>query len=177
MSLKSTPTKYGGMAVIFHWFSALLIISMIPLGMIMHEMAEGATKENLYRVHLVIGLLVFATTLARLVWRYIDSTPDEIENTPKIQSLLTKIVHYGLYAFIIIASVSGMSFTILSGLGEQLFMANMVIWPNAHDFTPATVHGIITKLLALFLIGHVVAAIYHQHVVKDGIMKRMSFKK
>lgn len=176
MSIKSTENKYGSRAVMFHWFAALLILSMIPLGMYMHELPKGDFKANLYKAHIVIGGLVFLLTLARLVWKFLDNKVAELQTTSKFTQFLSKAMHYLLNLIVLVASISGLSYTIASGLGEQLFTANSMIWPNAHDFTPAGVHGVLTKLLIPLLILHILAALYHQYIVKDEIFKRMSFK-
>ena len=54
--------------------------------------------------------------------------------------------------------------------------SHMLGWPvNFDDLTPRIVHGIIAKLLMLSIVAHVLAALYHQFVRKDGLFSRMWF--
>jgi cytochrome b561 len=38
-------------------------------------------------------------------------------------------------------------------------------------------HGIFTKLLVVVLLAHIGAALYHQFVVKDNLLRRMRMKR
>ena len=72
MPLKSTCTHYGGMAVVLHWLSAVLILGMIPAGFLMQGVDESV-KPVLYCGHVATGALVLVLTLARLTWKLLPS--------------------------------------------------------------------------------------------------------
>uniref|UniRef100_A0A2A4YTG8 Cytochrome b561 bacterial/Ni-hydrogenase domain-containing protein n=1 Tax=OCS116 cluster bacterium TaxID=2030921 RepID=A0A2A4YTG8_9PROT len=176
MVVKSSENQYGSGAVMFHWFTAILILSMIPLGIYMHELPVGDLKETLYKAHIVMGIIIFVTTILRIVWKLMDNKVAELKTTPRYQQIMAKALHYIVYAMMLGAAGSGLGYIIFSGLGEQLFLADKVVWPNAHDFLPADVHEKLTIPMIPLLGLHIVAALYHQFVVKDGIFKRMWFK-
>lgn len=177
MSIKSSNNQYGSGAIIFHWLTAFLIISMIPLGIYMHEMPVGGLKETLYKAHIVIGIIIFITTILRIVWKLMDNKVTELRTTPRYQQIMAKALHYIFYALMLGAAGSGLGYIILSGVGEQLFVADKVMWPNAKDFIPAEVHEKLTIALIPLLALHILAALYHQYIVKDGIFRRIWFEK
>lgn len=177
MATKSTENQYGSRAVWFHWLTALLILSMIPMGIYMHELPASDMKANLYRAHIVVGSLVFIVTILRIVWKLRDNKVTELKTTPKYQQILAKALHYIFYFMMLGAAGTGLAFVITSGLGEQLFLADKVMWVNAHDFLPAELHEKLTIPMIPLLVLHIGAALYHQYVIKDGIFRRMWFTK
>jgi cytochrome b561 len=44
-----------------------------------------------------------------------------------------------------------------------------------HDFPPSIAHTLLAELLVLFVALHVLAALYHQFVKRDGLLGRISF--
>lgn len=134
MTTKSSQNQYGSRAVIFHWLTALLILSMIPLGIYMHELPASDLKATLYKAHIVMGSLVFIVTILRIIWKLMDNKVVELKTTPRYQQIMAKSLHYLFYFMMLGAAGSGLSYIIFSGLGVQLFLMDTVEWPNAHDF-------------------------------------------
>lgn len=177
MAIKSSKNQYGSRAVVFHWLTALLILSMIPLGIYMHELPNDSYKAVFYRIHIIIGISVFVLTILRIVWKLMDNKVTELKTTPKYQQFMGKALHYIFYFMMLGASGSGLVYVISSGLAEQLFIADNMVWVNAHDFLPAEIHEKLTIPMIPLLVLHILAALYHQYFVKDGIFKRMWFAK
>lgn len=177
MSVKSSENQYGSRAVIFHWLTALLILSLIPLGIYMHELPKGDLKATLYKAHIVIGGIVFIVTILRVIWKLRDEKVQELKTTPRYQQILAKALHYIFYFMMLGAAGSGLAYVISSGLAEQLFFAEEIVWSNAHDYLPAEVHEKLTIPMIPLLALHILAALYHQFIVKDGIFKRIWFTK
>jgi cytochrome b561 len=74
--MKSTLSTYGRIAQAFHWLSTFFILAMLPLGLAMTRLAEGPVKTFLYQAHVGLGLLVLVLTAARILWRFIEPTPE-----------------------------------------------------------------------------------------------------
>ncbi|MBL1420012.1 MAG: cytochrome b/b6 domain-containing protein [Alphaproteobacteria bacterium] len=176
MAIKSSENQYGSRAVFFHWFTAILILSMIPLGIYMHELPASDWKATLYKAHIVMGIVIFVTTILRIGWKLMDNKVTELKTTPRYQQIMAKALHYIFYAMMLGAAGSGLGYIIFSGLGEQLFLADNVVWPNPRDFLPAEVHEMLTIPMIPLLALHILAALYHQFIVKDGIFRRIWFK-
>ena len=72
MSRTNSATSYGLVARAFHWLTALVILSAIPLGIIANDMAVSgetmALKTQLFSLHKTIGVAAFGLGLARIIW-------------------------------------------------------------------------------------------------------------
>ncbi|HCO56031.1 MAG TPA: cytochrome B, partial [Pelagibacterium sp.] len=68
MSLKSTPDRYGTIAIVVHWVTALLVLALIVLGLNAADADTDATKRALLIPHIALGLTVLALTIFRIFW-------------------------------------------------------------------------------------------------------------
>src|SRR4029450_12335729 len=90
---------------------------------------------------------------------------------PPMQELAAKIVHYGIYAVILLMASSGITTIILSGAGPALLAGTAL--PDFSEVVPRLAHGIMSKLLLVLLAGHIAAALYHQFVRHARLVGRM----
>ena len=65
--MQESKAGYSGIAQATHWLSALLILTMIPLGLIMTGIESDSGQQSLYQVHVGLGLVVLVLTATRLV--------------------------------------------------------------------------------------------------------------
>ena len=68
---------------------------------------------------------------------------------------------------------SGIGMMALSGAAPAVFGAAGAALPDFHDFAPRAPHGLGANLLILLLVAHVGAALHHQFVRRDGLLRRM----
>jgi cytochrome b561 len=73
--LKNTLQSYGSVTKILHWTIALLIISLLGVGLYMTDMPDGDQKWYIYDVHKEIGMLVLTLVLIRVLWRLTNKNP------------------------------------------------------------------------------------------------------
>jgi cytochrome b561 len=66
--LKSTPTRYGTVAIAIHWTSAALILLALAGGLVMANVADPAIKATILPIHATLGTLALLLTLARIGW-------------------------------------------------------------------------------------------------------------
>ena len=71
--------------------------------------------------------------------------------------------------------VSGVAMSVLSGLPAIVFQGVGSLPADFNALPPRAVHGIVAKLLMLLIALHIVAALYHQFVRRDGLLSRMGF--
>ena len=174
MSLKSSPTRYGAVAIAIHWVTALAILLMLISGLGAANTADAAVELNLLRAHAIMGMLVGLLTLLRVVWwLFFDRRPADARGLSRSQAMAAHIVHYGLYAVILVMVSSGIGTVLLSGAGAQLTGAVMLPLPDFGAVPPFTVHGILARLLVVLLVGHIGAALWHQFVKRDHLLARM----
>src|SRR5690606_34818390 len=115
MSLKSSPTRYGPVAIAIHWLTAIAIICMLASGLSAANTQDQALKLRLLRGHAVTGLAVGVLTLLRIVWWLaVDRRPQDAPGLSRLQAVASHLVHYGLYVVILIMVSSGIATILLS---------------------------------------------------------------
>lgn len=174
MTVKSTPTRYGLVALALHWLTALAILGLFVTGQ-MTETTHQAAKLSALTWHAPLGLAVLVLTLLRILWWALaDSKPAPVGRG--WQAKAAKLGHLGFYVLMLGMALSGMAMMVLSGAGEIVFGGATGPLPDFHDYLPRIPHGIGSKLLLALVIIHIAAAIYHQVILKDGTLKRMSLR-
>ncbi|MCB8819505.1 cytochrome b [Microvirga rosea] len=173
MSLKSTSARYGAVALGLHWACAALILTMIPLGFMMQSATEGL-RVGLYRTHILVGMLIGLLTMARLVWWIaVDRQPEPI-GVATMQHRLAQGVHIAFYILIALLTISGIRMTVASGLGIMLVTGDTMLFPVRLDILPPRVaHGVMVRILIALLAAHIMGALYHHYMRRDGTLDRM----
>ena len=174
MSLKSSPTRYGTVAIVIHWLTAIAVLGMLVSGLAAHNATDEVLRLTLLRGHAVTGSLVGILTLLRIVWwLFLDRRPADAAGLSRGQAVAVHIVHYGLYAVILVMVASGIATVILSGGVAQLTGAAALPLPDFTLAPPFTVHGLLARGLIVLLIGHIGAAMWHQFIRRDRLLARM----
>ncbi len=77
--MSQARTRYSSVAIALHWAIALLILSMIPMGLWMTSAIESPDSQALayrvFQIHKSIGFLILALTAVRIVWRLTHRPP------------------------------------------------------------------------------------------------------
>ena len=173
MTVKSTPDRYGSVATTIHWVSALLILILLGSGMRADGTDDVIAKSIILRVHVSLGIAVLVLTLARIVWWLVADTKPAALQMPRWQDRLSRAVHVLFYVVIAGMAASGIGMLILSGAGPIIFFGPAESLPDFWDYAPRTPHGIGAKLLFGLFVVHAGAALYHQFIVKDDLLRRM----
>jgi len=174
MPLRSSSTRYGAVAIAIHWLTALAILGMLGTGLAAANTGDEAVRLSLLRGHAVMGVTVGLLTLLRVVWWvFFDRRPADAAGLSRGQALASRLVHYGLYAVILVMVSSGIATLILSGGGAHLVGAAPLPLPDFTLAPPFTVHGLMARVLIVLLAGHIGAALWHQFVRRDRLLARM----
>jgi cytochrome b561 len=174
--------KLSPITVSLHWIVAITIISLLAVGIYMSE----THSFGLYDIHKSFGILIFAFVLVRIVWRLRQGWPVPVSNYSKLQQTLAKVTHWGLLLGTVIMPISGMLYSGLSGHGFSLFGLELVA-QNYHptieyEIVPHNdilaelaeeIHGTIGYIMVILVVLHVVGALGHHFLDKDGTLKRM----
>ncbi|MGL4440609.1 MAG: cytochrome b, partial [Bosea sp. (in: a-proteobacteria)] len=101
MAIKSSAERYGTVAILVHWTSALLIIGLLLSGFRASAALDAATKAGILRFHLPMGLLILTLTVFRIAWwQFADRKPASLPSD-RLQSAAAKIVHLLFYVVIV----------------------------------------------------------------------------
>lgn len=176
--IRNSKERWGQVSIALHWLTALLVIGLAVVGLVMTELPNSALKVQVYALHKSVGLTVLALTALRLLWRLAAGAPDEIP-APRLQRLAAKAVHWALYALLFVLPLSGWLFNSAAGFPLKWFGVlalpklftgyNPELKQLAHEL-----HETGFYLLALLLLAHAGAALYHHYLKKDDTLNRMT---
>lgn len=176
MPIKSTPDRYGTVAMTIHWVTALLIVGVLVLGLNLDDAETDEIRRSLLVPHMALGLTVFALTLFRIGWwAFADRKPAPLAAVPPLQTRLAIIVHTLIYVVILALAASGIATNIMAGVADALMTGAPL--PDLDDVPPRGVHALLAYLFMLLLILHVGAALYHQFIRRDSLLARMGIGK
>lgn len=172
MSLKSSSTRYGSVAIAIHWLAALMIVVLFATGLLAAAQVDPAAKLALLRAHIPIGAGVLLLTLFRIVWWVaVDRRPVPPAGQPAWQKFTAQAVHIGLYVVVLVAASSGIATIIVSGALPAIIGSATL--PNLESVLPRAVHGVMSRVMLGLLALHIGAALYHQFIRKDRLLARM----
>lgn len=178
MSLKSTNSNYGTIAVTIHWLSVLFIIMMIGSGLRAAGLTDSTAKAAVLSVHVPLGIIVLLLTLSRVAWwMFADQKPQAPQADPAWQTKSAHAVHIAFYILIFGMAASGIGMMVLSGAGSILFGGSQAPLPDFWSYLPRVPHSIGSRVLIVLFIIHAGAALYHQFIKGDGLLNRMWFRK
>jgi len=169
---------YSPAARAFHWLTAALVLTMLPIGIAMATFDLGAAVEDpLYHIHRSIGALVLVITVARLIYRLRNPAPPLPADMPALQQFAALVTHWGLYALLIAQPLVGWIATSAYRAPVLFFWLFELppIWQEDRLFSEAmfTVHRSLGILIAVLVCAHIAAALYHHFILKDRVLGRM----
>ena len=149
-------TGYSGLQIALHWVVAILIL-------VAWLSAEGA-EEAMEAVedggavgfvpHVAFGLAILALVVVRILVRLSRGAPAAPGEPGSLAMKAADWGHRLIYLLMIAVPLGGVSVFFLGlDVGE--------------------VHGLAANVLMLVVLGHALMALYHQYVLKDGLLRRM----
>ncbi|NCB05098.1 MAG: ATP-binding cassette domain-containing protein [Clostridia bacterium] len=112
MPLASTPRSYGGPARLFHWLTALLIVTAAALGLCATGLPTGSPEQvaaavTAFSAHKTIGVAAFFVALARILWAVTQPRPAPLHPARRLETLAAETVHWALYGAMLVMPLSG----------------------------------------------------------------------
>jgi cytochrome b561 len=177
MSARSTPEGYSPAQKLLHWATALLIVTLVPVGLTMVRLEPGSIPNTLYEVHKSFGLLVFGLALGRIALRLTRGAPPLVPGLPAWQRAAAHGSHIALYILIVLVPVLGWSGTSACCAPVNLFWTIPLTLPVSGGMEVAkrifALHDAMALTLAGIVLIHVGAALYHHLIRRDDTLRRM----
>jgi cytochrome b561 len=172
---RALASRYQPVLVALHWLLALMIIGLLCLGFfVLANMPNTDPKKlDILVWHMAGGMFVFLLMILRITIRVWSARPATATTGSPLLDRLASIAHYSFYVIVFLMIASGWyTGWLISGV----FQPNGEALPNTFDVFPTfQAHAALATLLAILIAAHVVAALYHQFVLKDGIFRRVWF--
>ncbi|WP_164661232.1 cytochrome b/b6 domain-containing protein [Tropicibacter sp. Alg240-R139] len=191
MSLSNSFQSYGGVAKTFHWLTALLILTALPLGMLADNLAEAVIDPSIpstdtevaraalfFSLHKTVGVTVFFVALLRILWALTQPKPGLLNADHKAEALAAETVHWLLYGSLVFVPLTGwIHHAATTGFAP-------IWWPFSQNlpFVPkdaavaeffAGLHWVLQWVLIAALALHIAGAVKHHVIDRDMTLRRM----
>jgi cytochrome b561 len=173
----STLKQFSTRLVALHWLTFLLFAGAFYLGSTIDGIEQPAAKLPLYPYHFLGGTLVLLLTLLRAWFRLRDGAPAPAQAGGVLASRIALMVHKGLYVLLILLPASGLLMIFQTGVVAAVIANDPGKLPDLEKFTIHSVHGALATILLVTVGLHFAAALYHQFVLKDSLLRRMALKR
>lgn len=177
MQIKNTTASYGNIAKGLHWLMAILVISMLAVGLYMEGLDLSPQKLLLYGWHKSFGALILILAILRLTWRLSNPTPALPHTLPTLQHIAAHGVHALLYVLLFLMPLTGWLMSSAAGFPVSFFglftLPNLIEANKEWRMFFGDAHEILAFSLIALLVAHVGAALLHHFYYKDTILKRM----
>lgn len=187
MTLRNTKLRYGSVAMTLHWVIAVLVLVNLCLGLYMADLPRSdENRFMLFQLHKSFGLTVLVLSFARLGWRLVNPIPPAPRGLHPVLRIGARAAHVLLYALIIAIPLPGWAMVSSSSLGLPTPYFGLFSWPNISflaTMAPAAkaanlgffkeTHELLAFLAIALISLHVLAALYHQFLRRDDVLRRM----
>lgn len=170
---------YSKRMVVIHWLTlALLVIAWYLGDTLVDERNEKSATLAGYLVHALVGGSVLMVTAMRMIYRSVDRMPQLASNS--LMNMMAIGIQHWLYLLLVLIPLTGFMTLLTSRVGEALVTVNAKLLPE--KFTGPSVisnvsHDLLVMVLMVVVAIHVLGAAWHQFIMKDGLMRRMSLRR
>ncbi|WP_425091190.1 cytochrome b [Tropicimonas sp. S265A] len=158
----SEPPGYSKTQIALHWVSVGLVALQLVLHNGMANAWDRAQATGVFSlsmpvvVHFVIGGCILGLTMWRFAVRQEQGVPPPPAAEPEVLKRAGHAAHLGFYVVLILLPVTG-------GLA----------WGMESDAL-SKVHEILRLILVALIFAHIGAVIFHQKVLRSGLLQRMT---
>jgi len=164
--------RYNSGARTFHAVIAVLIVVNLALGLLHESLPKN---WNVIPLHKSIGLVVLVISIARLAFRFTWKTPAYATPLGRWEATTSRAMHWALYALMVIMPLTGWIFSSAGKYPLAFFPWPRLAVTKADPIVGLSheSHEILGYAMAALVVGHVLAALRHHYMLKDGVLRRM----
>jgi cytochrome b561 len=174
---KNSSKSYGLVSILLHWLMALLIFFMFGLGLYMVELTYyDAWYKGSLDLHKSLGITLLVLWFIRLTWKSINIQPNPLPGA-KWEQFIAHCMHWLLYLVMFLLMLTG--YLISTAKGEPIAVFDLFSFPALpiamaeQEDIAGEVHTILAWLLITMASLHLLGALKHQLINKDGGLIRM----
>ncbi|HEY0702698.1 MAG TPA: cytochrome b/b6 domain-containing protein [Candidatus Acidoferrales bacterium] len=175
MPTSTSPTQFALLSRILHWLMAAALIAMLFIGVSM--VSSLGDYHRLLAIHRPLGITILILALIRLLTRLLTKAPPLPPTVPPSERVILKISEATMYLLFISLPLVG--WAMLSAGHYPIVMFGSVHLPPILAPRPelyATLrktHTVLAYLLFLAFLAHMSGVLFHQWVIRDGLIGRM----
>ncbi|NOR52395.1 MAG: cytochrome b [Gammaproteobacteria bacterium] len=175
-----TALRYSNISVILHWLIAIMLVIALFMGStaLVNTPNDDPEKIGALTGHMIFGFSITAFMIVRLIVKMKNINPPPMVTGNAMRDKIGVSVHSILYILVILMGLSGFGIALLAGIPDVILGVEGAALPETFNkLLPRLAHGMMAKLLLAMVALHVIAALYHQLILKDNIIARMKFGK
>lgn len=180
MTYPRRPTDgpaYTVTARTLHWLTAVLVLTMVPVGIVIANEWGGAAQQWLYNLHKSIGALLVPIVIVRIIYRLTHPPAPLPQDIPAIQRFAAEANHWVLYGLILVQPIIGWIATSAFPAPVPFFGLFELpsVWPADRALSDRlfAAHRFIGLAIGFFAAVHIAGALFHHFVRKDRVLMRM----
>lgn len=173
MNKDDLPQKYNKAVIVIHWISALLILSLFPLGKYMANL-EPPDKMIFIKIHGILGGGVFILTLVRSVLFFTTDRPKHLDMDSKFNVFLAIAIHRSFYFLLLAIGASGIITLTLGGYIDAITNASPELILSRSEIISLKIHNFLSIIMMGLLVMHVAGVIRFNIKYKTNVIKRIS---
>jgi cytochrome b561 len=174
----TSPTRYPASFRAIHWATVLCVLFAYGVTYAEALFARGTPERAMvWWLHISVGLLVLAFTLARVGLHGVVRLPPPSPAVTGLTALAAKGAHIALYLLLLAVPLVGIWLAFLRGTDVSFFGLFSIPSPVAVDRAAAgnvkEVHEWLANGLLAVAALHAAAALWHHFVRRDDVLTRM----
>jgi len=177
MPIRNTTTRWGLLSQTLHWVVVALIIVQVWLAKVAVGLPLGMEKLGVLARHKSFGITILALAIIRLIWRWLNPTPELPPTMKPYERVLAKVTHAALYVLLFAMPITGWIMSSAASFPVSWFglvqLPDFVAPSRSLYEAMQETHEALAVLLGLFVLLHVAGALKHHFVVKDDVLRRM----
>jgi len=174
---QTTERGYSFGMRLMHWITAAAMLFVILAGLAIGN--DIKIYDKLYDHHRAMGFLLLFIVTIRIVVKFFSKDPSPLPDTITTwQKNLSGIVHHLLYAALIFQPLLGWYATNAWGVKKIPFFFGMHL-PQIVEKDRALgnylldIHHKMGMAIAVLVLVHIAAALFHHFILKDRVLHRM----
>ncbi len=183
MALRNTERSWGSLSKWLHWTIAVLMIAAIVCSVWADQLDPEVDWHRtlwqwlIMKLHKPIGFTAMVLIFVRFVWMLMNPRPALPESMSRSEVIASKLVHVTLYGLMLVVPVTGWFMSQYADSAVDffgVFSVGNIVAPDKdmvgrlHPF-----HVWLGLTTAGLVLLHVLAALFHEYVRKDGVLSEM----
>jgi cytochrome b561 len=166
--------RYSIPSIVLHWSMALAIAAAWLLGTLVDDFPRGDPQVAATGAHILIGLIVLALLLPRVMARLSGGAPEVA--VPEWEKKLAGAAHLLLYGLMLALPLTGIALALSARATTPvlgLFDIPPLLAPLGLRGTFKEAHELLSNLMLGTVGLHVLATLWHALVRRDGVWRHM----
>jgi len=176
MATTNPPTQFALQSRILHWLMAVMLLTMLFIGVTM--VASLGNYPKLVAIHRPLGIMILILAVIRLINRMFTTLPPFPPTMSRQERWIATASEKLLYGLMLALPLVGWG--MLSAGHYPIVMFGPLHLPPILPANPTLyavlrkTHTILAYLLFVTFLAHLSAVLFHVIIVRDGLLHRMA---